>query len=274
MNRFSDSSEPSLAQAARDNWACYWDQQSSPLACMPTAGFKGKIKQFLRRGSGLELEWRIIRREIGNPVGHQILEAGCGSGKNALRLAHSGARAVMLDTSRSAVYNARQAAERLGLDARSIHASVFHLPFPDESFDFVFNIGVLDHFGPEYRNQALSEMLRVTCNGGRVVVLTNDRRSWIHPWAMRHALKKGRWRFGFKAALSTLQDMPELRDRPLREYSRGFISQIEFLRYCCDEHSLLLRMFYWIYYGFSCLLSFLNRLPGQFRVTIIGKNRL
>jgi hypothetical protein len=90
---------------------------------------------------------------------------------------------------------------------------------------------------------------------------------------MRHAQKKGRWHFGFKAALSTLRDLPALRDRPVREYSRGFISQFEFLRYCFDDQSFFQRLFYWIYYGVSWPFSVLNRLRGQFRVTIIDKNR-
>ena len=48
LNRNPDDSESSLVQAARDNWARFWDQQSFSSSYLLAPDFKGKIKQFLR----------------------------------------------------------------------------------------------------------------------------------------------------------------------------------------------------------------------------------
>src|SRR5205085_2142548 len=41
--------------------------------------------------------------------------------------------------------------------------------FPDDSFDFVFTLMVLQHMRPDYSRRYLAEFLRVTAPGGMIV---------------------------------------------------------------------------------------------------------
>jgi hypothetical protein len=92
---------------------------------------------------------------------------------------------------------------------------------------------------------------------------------------MNHALARGRWPHGRKAALSSLHAEVKSADPKcsMREVSRGFISQFEFLRYYIPPQSLASRLFFWLFFVMSFPLGFLNYFPGQYLVTIIEKPR-
>jgi ubiquinone/menaquinone biosynthesis C-methylase UbiE len=229
------------------------------------------FQRFLRRCGGVELAWRLVRKEIGKSGGLRILEAGCGTGELSLRLARLGNSMILIDTSRSALECARKASQG-NAQATLVQASLFNLPFKPGVFDRTFNVGVLDHFSAEGRREALGEMLRVLRGDGCAVVLTNDARSFIHPIAMRHAIKKGRWPFGFKDALTSLRNELNLPpDLIAREYTRGFISQFEFLHYFLPENRTIRKIFSRVFFAVTLPFSFLNRLPGQYVVTVIDK---
>jgi ubiquinone/menaquinone biosynthesis C-methylase UbiE len=191
-----------------------------------------------------------------------------------LRMALGGNRVVLIDTSASGLAHAMRRARALRMDAHPLRASVFHLPFGTAAFDGVFNAGVLDHFGPDYRRMALKEMIRVTEKDRRIAVLTNDARSLVHPRAMKYAQRKGTWPHGYKAALRSLRAEAKSADPKCRvkEISRGFISQFEFLRYYLPPESFAVRLFFWLFFVISFPLSFLNYFPGQYLVTIIEKS--
>ena len=67
---------------------------------------------------------------------------------------------------------ARDTFARAGREIEAVRGSVFELPFPDETFDVVFNTGLLEHFQPDRRRAALAEMLRVLPPEGVCVTLT------------------------------------------------------------------------------------------------------
>jgi ubiquinone/menaquinone biosynthesis C-methylase UbiE len=54
---------------------------------------------------------------------------------------------------------------------------VFDLPFEAATFDGVFNLGVLEHFGPAAIHEMLREFYRILKPGGRLVVF------WPHRWS-------------------------------------------------------------------------------------------
>ncbi|MCX6639066.1 MAG: class I SAM-dependent methyltransferase [bacterium] len=265
--------EATLLQQSRENWSRHWDKVTSGP---PPDLFsrKAQIKRFFRRGGSGELAWRIVLKETGFPKTHLILEAGCGIAELSLRLAAHGNQIMLLDTSRSALLFDLKRARDFGLPVYAVQASILHMPFKPNSFDSIFNVGVLDHFGLKMRSQALAEMLRMAGVHGRAISINNDIRSLIHPIAMRHAQKTGRWPFGFKAAISSLKPClaPELSQNiTVREYSRGMIGQLEYLHYFFNSKSRWHRVFLILFYLLSCICNFLNRFPGQFRVTIIAK---
>jgi len=265
--------EDARIRQARTNWSRHWERVAAGPA-PDLFSLKARLKRFLRRGGGVELAWRLVRRETGDPRGQRLLEAGCGTAEHSLRLARAGNRVVLLDVSRAALEFDQRRARDLGLPAAAVQASILHLPFKPGIFDAAFNVGVLDHFGPEMRARALAEMLRVTRESGRVISVNNDTRSGIHPLAMRRAQRAGRWPFGPKDGVASLRDClpPQLRrDGAVREYSRGFAGQFEYLHYYFAPESRARKVFLTVYYLASCALNALNFIPGQFRVTVIRK---
>ena len=264
-------SEEQITIDAAKNWNDFWSDQ---LKNQPKVD-KSALKRLLARGTGLELIYRIIKKELTLYENAIILEAGSGTGTVSIRLADGTGQLVMLDTSVSALKIARQSEENLRLSPNYLNGSIFEMPFKHESFDFIFNVGVIDHFGPHYRSKAVKELLRLVKKGGKAVIVTNDARGFIHEPAMKFAVKKNRWHFGFKDAIYSLKEIEEdLPDCKVREYSRGFISQFEFLRYFIPKNSFYQKIFYRIFCMISFPLSFLNIFPGQYRVTVIDKNEL
>jgi len=114
--------------------------------------------------------YACYRRWIGDGD-KRILEAGFGSARLCLALARDLPHSEItgIDISPRLVERATQIAQ--ANDLRNVtfrQNDIFALSFPDETFDVVFNEGVIEHF-PNYQD-AFAEMVRVTKRGGKVVV--------------------------------------------------------------------------------------------------------
>jgi ubiquinone/menaquinone biosynthesis C-methylase UbiE len=189
-------------------------------------------------------------------------------------LAKKGQKVFALDVAFSALELTKKAVKLQEGELTLICASILELPFKRDTFDFIYNSGVIDHFGTNGRKQAISELLRVAKKKSKVVISTNDARSLLHSPAMNYAIRHRRWRYGFKVALRSLRDsVPEdpLNIR-VREYSRGFLCQLEFLRYFLPGERWLQNLFYRIFHLFTFPFAFLNRLPGYHLFTVMEKN--
>jgi ubiquinone/menaquinone biosynthesis C-methylase UbiE len=100
----------------------------------------------------------------------RILDVGCGIGTSAFRMAGvSTAEIVGVSNNTPQIDEAKRRAEAKGLTDRVSfeYADVLSMPFPDESFDFVWVVETLMHMD---RLTALREIRRVLKPGGRVVV--------------------------------------------------------------------------------------------------------
>jgi len=119
---------------------------------------------------------RIVRALDPKP-GDRVLDAGCGYGFHAVRLARRGLRVTGVDFSDVALGRARETVARFGLE-NFIHleqGSLLALPFPDGTFDHVSCWGVLMHI-PDLET-ALEELARVLRPGGRMAIGENNGRS-------------------------------------------------------------------------------------------------
>jgi ubiquinone/menaquinone biosynthesis C-methylase UbiE len=111
---------------------------------------------------------RAIRPD-GNYSGLHFLEMGCGTGPNLKWLAQKGITVSGIDISRNALALARKQLEDSGLGARiaeMVEGSVAKTPFPDASFDGIFEALVFQHLSREDRLKAFAEVRRVLKPGG------------------------------------------------------------------------------------------------------------
>lgn len=100
-----------------------------------------------------------------------LLDAGCGTGLTALRVAaqYPGCAVYGIDISPKMVQVAQRDAERQGLAADFRVGSITHLSYPDGSFDVVITNIMYHHLDLAEKRQAVAEIARVLKPGGRYV---------------------------------------------------------------------------------------------------------
>ncbi len=113
----------------------------------------------------LEYAYHLLGPDV---AGLRIVDYGCGSGANAIHLAHRGAHVWGVDISEKLV---RLAARRMTLNDRAgeaqfIVGSAHDLPFPDGTIDIVFGIAILHHLDLKLASREIRRVLRP---GGRAI---------------------------------------------------------------------------------------------------------
>ena len=107
-------------------------------------------------------------------AGKLVLDVGCGMGRFAEVATRWGAHVVGIDLSLASEVAAQNLADR---NAAIFQADVFHLPFAEGSFDFIYSIGVLHH--TPSCEQAVKVLPKLLKPGGRLAV-------WLYssynPW--------------------------------------------------------------------------------------------
>ena len=124
------------------------------------------------------LEKRVVLIGDLMPQG-KVLDAGCGTGVVASRLADRGYEVTGLDPSAGMLEHLRQRDPRV----EAVHGSATAMPFEDGGFDLTFCVAVMHHIAdPGEVHTALGEMVRVTRPGGLVLVWDHNPRNpyWKH----------------------------------------------------------------------------------------------
>jgi ubiquinone/menaquinone biosynthesis C-methylase UbiE len=100
--------------------------------------------------------------------GKRCFDAGCGNGRGSLFMLMNGAAQVTAyDISRKNMETTRKFAAEFGFaNIRTQEGSLEQIPFQDESFDFVWCNGVIQH--TEHPNQCLSELARILKTSGQM----------------------------------------------------------------------------------------------------------
>lgn len=89
-----------------------------------------------------------------------VLDAGCGNGRHAFYAARYGAREIVAMDLSAAVETAYTNVGRMD-NAHVVQADIYHPPFREEVFDFVYSIGVLHHLpDPEAGFRSLLRFVR------------------------------------------------------------------------------------------------------------------
>ena len=100
-----------------------------------------------------------------------LLDAGCGTGLMALRIAaqHPGCTVQGIDLSPKMIAVARQDAEEQGLAVDFRVGSIVEMPYPDGAFDMVLTNIMYHHLDLAEKQQSVVEIARVLKPGGRYV---------------------------------------------------------------------------------------------------------
>lgn len=134
-----------------DRWSLVYDHDANPLPA---------------------LEEPVVHAALGDVRGKCVLDLGCGTGRHALWLTHSGAVVTAVDFSEGMLTEARRkpGAERIEFRVHDLHQP---LPFADEHFDHIVSGLVLEHL--QDLTPFYSEAKRVLKQGGSAIFST------LHP---------------------------------------------------------------------------------------------
>ncbi len=113
----------------------------------------------------------IPRRAAEGAFTGAVLDAGCGTGDNALHLAAMGLRVVGVDVAATAVAIAREKAASRGLDAEFLVADALHLGRLGRVFDTVLDCALLHTFDGDERRAYVASLASVTRPGATAFVL-------------------------------------------------------------------------------------------------------
>lgn len=132
---------------------------------------------------------------LGGVRGRSVLEVGCGRGATLLEFARRGANVVGLDYSDEALAICRALERRNGIagQATFVNGDAMKLPFPAESFDFVFSVGLIEHF--ENPSALLAEQYRVLRKCGFLLVQVPQKYS-LYTALKKVLIRLGKWPYG------------------------------------------------------------------------------
>ncbi|MCZ6815935.1 MAG: glycosyltransferase, partial [Planctomycetota bacterium] len=148
------------------DWDSYWCRKDK------ITGFIYEFIAGIYRREFIKRNLEIAVRRHFRP-GSNLLHAGCGSGQVDCDL-HRRYDITAVDVSPQALFLYSQNNPRA---ARIEHASIFSIPEPDQSFDGVYNLGVVEHFTHDDIDRMLREFHRILRPGGKIVIF----------WPHKHA---------------------------------------------------------------------------------------
>src|SRR5215471_3005466 len=100
-----------------------------------------------------------------------VLDAGCGTGENALHVASLGLQVLGVDVAETALAIAREKAEVRGIDAEFVAADAFQLSRLGRMFETVMDCGLFHTFDGDERRDYVPSLASVTERGATVYVL-------------------------------------------------------------------------------------------------------
>ena len=113
----------------------------------------------------------VVRLASDGGFAGAVLDAGCGTGENALHVASLGLRVLGVDVAETALAIARQKAEVRGIDAEFVVADAFQLSRLGRMFETVLDCGLFHTFDGDERPGYVASLASVTGHGATLYVL-------------------------------------------------------------------------------------------------------
>ena len=114
---------------------------------------------------------RSVRLASEGAFAGAVLDAGCGTGENALHIASLGLHVLGVDVAETALSIARKNAAGRGIDADFVVADAFHLDRLDRVFETVLDCGLFHTFDRDERRDYVASLASVTGRGAHLYVL-------------------------------------------------------------------------------------------------------
>lgn len=108
-------------------------------------------------------------------MGAHVLEVGCGIGLDSAQMIRHGLLVTAADLTCVGAQTANQRALKQKWNADYLCANGEYLPFPDQSFDYVYSFGVMHHASDTQR--CIDEAHRVLREGGEALIMLYHRHS-------------------------------------------------------------------------------------------------
>jgi len=136
-----------------------------------------------------------------------VLDAGCGTGENALHVATLGLPVLGFDVAETALAIAREHAAERGLDVEFVTADALRLDQLGRTFETVLDCGLFHTFDGDERRAYVAGLATVTRRGGRVHVLClSDAPSDV---PVPHPVSEGELRAAFSDGWNVVSVAPE-----------------------------------------------------------------
>jgi SAM-dependent methyltransferase len=100
-----------------------------------------------------------------------VLDAGCGTGENALHIASQGSSVLAVDVAETALTLARKKAADRGIEVEFAMADAFHLERLGRQFETVLDCGLFHSCDSDERTRYVASLASVTEHGGTLYVL-------------------------------------------------------------------------------------------------------
>lgn len=113
----------------------------------------------------------IVRLGTAGGFAGAVLDAGCGSGDNALYVAALGFSVLGVDVAETALASARAKADARGIDVEFVAADALRSARLGRRFETVLDCGLFHTFDADERREYLSSLASVTEHGGTLYVL-------------------------------------------------------------------------------------------------------
>jgi len=135
-------------------------------------GMEGATARWYEKNTAKDMqEFRRLAGRIAGllPAGSKVLEVAPGPGFLSVELAKRGFTVTGLDISKTFVELARKNATKSSVPVQFEHGNASHMPFPDQSFDFLVCRAAFKNFADPLG--ALNEMYRVLKPGARGLII-------------------------------------------------------------------------------------------------------
>jgi cyclopropane fatty-acyl-phospholipid synthase-like methyltransferase len=109
--------------------------------------------------------------EIADQIIGSVLDAGCGTGDNALFFARRGQPVVGIDFVEFPIIEAKRKAEELGLEAEFLQMDALKLTSLDRQFDSVIDCGLFHVLSDANRRAYVAGLAHVTKLGGKMFLM-------------------------------------------------------------------------------------------------------